>query len=295
VPDASLRRLAARWIALGGGTGVVAAVGRRGLPPPPVLDPAALAGWAARLGPLDATFAVLRSTTVVLGAYLLAVSTVGVVAGRRRMPALRRASAFLTPPPLRVLLAVAAGASTAAITATPAVAAGTPPSEPPTLRPVSPTPHAAPPTLVPVPGAPGVTPPTLRPVSPTPHAAPPTLVSVPGAPGVTPPALSPVPRPDHPSPPRHRGRRRPPDPVRIPQPQARRRPAPTTWTVAPGDSFWSIARDTLAGALGRPPTDTETARYWMALIAANRGRLPVAGEPGLLFTGDRLLLPPVTP
>ena len=40
---------------------------------------------------------------------------------------------------------------------------------------------------------------------------------------------------------------------------ARRAAAPArgTWTVAPGESFWSIAEELLADHLGRPPTDAE--------------------------------------
>jgi nucleoid-associated protein YgaU len=66
--------------------------------------------------------------------------------------------------------------------------------------------------------------------------------------------------------------------------------APSTWTVAPGDSFWSIAEDLLAERLDRPPTDAEVDAPWRALIDANRDRL-VTGDPDLLVPGQVLLLP----
>jgi nucleoid-associated protein YgaU len=68
--------------------------------------------------------------------------------------------------------------------------------------------------------------------------------------------------------------------------------APTTWTVEPGDSFWSIAEEVLADAWGRPPSDAEVDPYWRALIAANRDRI-TSGNPDLIFPGQTFLLPPV--
>jgi hypothetical protein len=67
--------------------------------------------------------------------------------------------------------------------------------------------------------------------------------------------------------------------------------APTTWTVEPGDSFWSIAEGVLADAWGRPPTDAEIDPYWRALIAANRDRI-TSGNPDLIFPGQEFVLPP---
>src|SRR5438105_3432854 len=49
--------------------------------------------------------------------------------------------------------------------------------------------------------------------------------------------------------------------------------APASRTVARGESFRVIARLTLAEAWARPPSDAEVARYWTALIEANRDRL----------------------
>jgi nucleoid-associated protein YgaU len=68
--------------------------------------------------------------------------------------------------------------------------------------------------------------------------------------------------------------------------------APATWTVAPGDSFWSIAEEVLADAWGRPPTDAEIDPYWRVLIAANRDRI-TSGNPDLIFPGQVFVLPAV--
>lgn len=64
-----------------------------------------------------------------------------------------------------------------------------------------------------------------------------------------------------------------------------------TWTVGPGDDFWSIAEAVVARRSDRPVPSV--GRYWAALLNANRDRLPVPGDPNLLFPGDRILLPPL--
>lgn len=60
---------------------------------------------------------------------------------------------------------------------------------------------------------------------------------------------------------------------------------PTTWTVAPGESLWSIAEDVAAAV---PVVDT--ASYWARLVEANRHRL---ADPDLIFPGQVLELPDV--
>lgn len=68
-----------------------------------------------------------------------------------------------------------------------------------------------------------------------------------------------------------------------------------TWTVQPGDSFWSIADEIVTeqhGSRGRSsPTDAEIARYWRVLIEANRDRLADRRNPDLLIPGQELYLP----
>ena len=67
--------------------------------------------------------------------------------------------------------------------------------------------------------------------------------------------------------------------VRIPD-----APVTRTWTVAPGESFWSIAERTVADG-------ADVARYWRTLVDANRERLADPGNPDLLFPGQVLSLP----
>jgi hypothetical protein len=65
---------------------------------------------------------------------------------------------------------------------------------------------------------------------------------------------------------------------------------PPSWTVEAGDSFWSIAADTLAEA-GEASTDRRVIGYWRRLVEANRGRLLDPGNPDLLVPGQELVLP----
>jgi hypothetical protein len=70
---------------------------------------------------------------------------------------------------------------------------------------------------------------------------------------------------------------------------------PTIWLVGPGDDLWSIADRALVTAWGRQPTVGEVAGYWVEVIALNRSRLPQPDDPGLIFPGDQIALPPVAP
>lgn len=69
--------------------------------------------------------------------------------------------------------------------------------------------------------------------------------------------------------------------------------APATWTVAAGESLWSIAGELLADAWGRPATDPEIAPYWHHLVTANRGRLVDPADPDLIHPGQVLEVPAV--
>jgi nucleoid-associated protein YgaU/DNA-binding SARP family transcriptional activator len=64
-------------------------------------------------------------------------------------------------------------------------------------------------------------------------------------------------------------------------------------TVAPGDTFWSIAEDTLTDAWDSTPTTTETANYSKQLIDANRDRLVPPHDPNLIHPGQVFLLPSI--
>lgn len=81
-----------------------------------------------------------------------------------------------------------------------------------------------------------------------------------------------------------------------PAPVAPPGPSPTeavpgTWTVRPGDHFWSIAHRLVAAELGRPPSEAEVRPRWLTLIELNRDRLVVPGNPDLLRPGQVLRLP----
>jgi LysM domain len=65
---------------------------------------------------------------------------------------------------------------------------------------------------------------------------------------------------------------------------------PPSLTVEAGDSFWSIAAETLAEA-GEASTDRRVIGYWRRLVEANRGRLLDPGNPDLLVPGQELVLP----
>jgi nucleoid-associated protein YgaU len=67
----------------------------------------------------------------------------------------------------------------------------------------------------------------------------------------------------------------------------------TTHTVAPGDTFWSIAEDVVRGD-ARSTSDDDVVSYWRALIDVNRDRLRVPGEPDLIFPGQVFELPPLS-
>lgn len=69
-------------------------------------------------------------------------------------------------------------------------------------------------------------------------------------------------------------------------------PAPATWTVGPGDHFWSIATTVVERSLGQPPDEATVTSYWRDLIERNRPNLIDPDNPDLIFTGQVLELPP---
>ena len=72
-------------------------------------------------------------------------------------------------------------------------------------------------------------------------------------------------------------------------------PHESTWTVARGDSFWSMAEQTLGHAWKRAPTAAEVVPYWSRLVDANRSRLADPARPDLIFAGQVfVVLPPPT-
>jgi hypothetical protein len=61
--------------------------------------------------------------------------------------------------------------------------------------------------------------------------------------------------------------------------------------VVAGESLWTVARDVVAAALGRPPSDAEVAGYWLELVEVQRPYLANPDDPDLIFPGERVRLP----
>lgn len=64
-----------------------------------------------------------------------------------------------------------------------------------------------------------------------------------------------------------------------------------TWTVRPGECFWSIAEEVLTPTLGRQPTVAEVVPYWRHLVDANRAALADRENPDLVFPGQVFTVP----
>lgn len=67
--------------------------------------------------------------------------------------------------------------------------------------------------------------------------------------------------------------------------------SPRTWTLAPGQHLWLVAREVVTGASTTPPSDRQIDAYWRRLIAANRHRLVAPDNPDLVYPGQVLDLP----
>jgi len=61
--------------------------------------------------------------------------------------------------------------------------------------------------------------------------------------------------------------------------------------VRAGDNLWLIARNALTRDGARRPSESEIARYWRAVITANRSTLR-SGDPSVIFPGEIVSLPP---
>jgi hypothetical protein len=265
-------------------------MGRGVLPVPPLAGPAVLLRWEGTVGPAAALFGLVRMAVVGLGAaaalWGLASGLGSILASCRRLLA-RLARAMGWRGAARVILGLSASGGGAAALAgcSGAARTGTAPtsghgrlSAPPAPVLVGLAPAAAPPAAAPpVTRRPRPAPPPPSSLSPT--LAAPSARTAPSAPAPAhTPTAPPAPAPGH-----------------TPTATAS---APTarllaTWTVRPGDSFWSIAE----AVIGQAPAGAERpaiATYWSRLVAANRDRLPHPGDPDLLFAGDVLVLPPLT-
>jgi hypothetical protein len=119
-PSAWQRALGAvAWLGLL--VGMVVALHRMGsgsLSTPPLLDRAALQRWLDGRDAVTVAFAVVRLVALVLGWYLLVVTTVGLAARATRIPALVRLTDLATVPAVRRALGAVAGVGLSASAAT---------------------------------------------------------------------------------------------------------------------------------------------------------------------------------
>lgn len=63
--------------------------------------------------------------------------------------------------------------------------------------------------------------------------------------------------------------------------------------VQPGDSLWTIAETHLRQSHDAPVSKAELDGYWRRLIEANRERLAHADDPNQIYSGQRIVLPPI--
>jgi hypothetical protein len=250
------------------------ALGDGALAPPPVTDPGAWGPWASTREPLVATVALLRLLVLALAWYLVGVTTVGTVARLTRAARLVRIADALTLPAVRRLLQGALGVGLA----TAMVGAAAPA---PRVVPAPTGALASDLQLVRTETSPGAParPLPLELLDTEPDGEELVLRRVTedadGPPGVEdgPPATEPA---------------EPAEPVTAGLVAAE----PAEHEVVAGESLWTIARDAVAVAVDRPPSDAEVHRYWETLIERNRDRLADADNPDLIFPGQRFELPP---
>jgi hypothetical protein len=61
--------------------------------------------------------------------------------------------------------------------------------------------------------------------------------------------------------------------------------------VAPGDSFWSLAREVADAELGRSARRADIDVVWLALLRANVSHLADPGNPNRIYSGQVFSLP----
>lgn len=281
-------RLAAWAVLVGAVTLGLTLAGRGPLAAPPLAHPGAWADWLTARDPVVAAVAVVRLAALAASWYLVAASALGVVLRVCRLRRLVVLADRATLPALRHLLVATAGLTL--VSASPAwaaaragptglsgprAAAAPAQSASSTTTVVEATAGAASASSGPLPTL------TMHLVGPgdaahgrdvgatSTTAAPTTGVPTTGAPGV--PATLPAPT--------------------AVLPQHESADVGATWTVRPGECFWSIAADVLAQAWGRAPTDAEIVPYWRGLIEENRGRLADRANPSLIFPGQVFTVP----
>lgn len=231
-----------------------------GLPTPPLTGPGRWQQWLTEHGALVTAFGLIRVAAVVVAWYVLATMVVGLVARAASVPRLVRAADRVTLPSLKRFMAtvVAAGVTGSqlgamAFTPAPAVAAAASATQSSTTALDQPAGESTPATIV--------------------------MRRITGEPG-------PMPAPS--APPISSG-------TDVAAPSVIHTPpasAPDTWTVQPGQCFWTIAAKVLAARWGRPPTDAEIVPYWLRLIEVNRTSLADPANADLIFPAQIFTVPP---
>jgi hypothetical protein len=215
--------------------------------------------WLANSSPDDAVVAAVRLVGLALAGWLLATTTLYLLARLTRLPGLLRTTEWLTLPGVRRIVDAAVAASVlggAVLAAHPAGAqAGGPP--PIVVELNSTTTTTTPSHLyVPVPAGDGAAPILV------PTTAPSTTVATPVAPTTTAtPSLATTAQP---------------------------------YRVVAGDNLWTIAKAELSRQTGRAPehlAEVEIRNYWIKVIEGNRSHLR-SGDPNLIFPGESVLRPP---
>ncbi|MDP8976588.1 MAG: hypothetical protein M3N28_09565 [Actinomycetota bacterium] len=274
------------------------------LAPPTLSGLDELRAWMGQRQPVEAASAALRILALALGWYLLVVIVISVAARLLRLAALVRAVDVVTVPLVRRLANAAAGLSLVA-TGYPGLAgAGAPPAAE-TMRRLpddagttgagaAPAVTTTPPiTMRRLPDEP-VQPPSSQPVpTPAPASSEANRSTAPtAAPRTTATPTTALPRAaeSQAAGPRA-GAPKAPAPPEAAAPTSPG-PGPGSWTVRPGDHFWSVAERVLADAWGRAATDAEVGPYWRELVDANRSGLPDPANPDLLFPAQSLTVPP---
>jgi hypothetical protein len=231
----------------------------RGPAAPAGIDWSHLGRWLGDAPPEDAVVAVVRLIGIVLAGWLLATTTLYLLARLTRLPALVQGVEWATLPGVRRMVDAAVAASImggAIVGAHPAGAQV--PAPPPIVVALDTTTTSTPGHLyVPVPAGDGrlatATTATTAPATTT------QLLQAP--PAAAPPAEA----------------------------------LGHTHTVVPGDNLWTISEAELSRQTGRTPdhlAEVEVRYYWIKVLDANRSRL-LSGNPNLIYPGEQILCPPV--
>jgi hypothetical protein len=222
---------------------------------PPAASPGRFLAWWRADGSLLGALALIRVLALAAAAYVAVLALLGLAAEWTRWRAAGRLLERLTLPRARWLVHGALGLSMVAVARPPAALA----ADPAPAAAVAPAP-AAPPLLHRViPGPP----PAAAPATIAPRAASPA--PDPGPPGAAAPST-----PASPS-------------------------VPSTWTLSPGDSLWSVSKAVLRQAWGRPVSDHDVGPFWAHVVEANRPRLPHPADPDLVFPDTVVVVPTPPP